>query len=69
MLVSRLAATVFTALSLSAAQAADCPALLSQHLAGDLSLAFDAFDQESPVPGATKDCHLSTTRHERLKAP
>ena len=46
MLVSRLAATVFTALSLSAAQAADCPALLRQHLAGDLSLAFDAFDQD-----------------------
>ena len=42
----RLAAIVLAALSLSAAQAADCPAQLKQHLATDLSLAYDAFDQD-----------------------
>jgi hypothetical protein len=45
MILPRLAASLL-ALAFSAAHAADCPALLKQHLAADLTLAFDAFDQD-----------------------
>jgi hypothetical protein len=45
MRLSRLAAAIVVFASLSA-HAADCPALLKQHLATDLTLAYDTFDQD-----------------------
>ncbi len=45
MRLSRLAAAVVVTATLSA-HAADCPALLKQHLATDLTLAYDTFDQD-----------------------
>ena len=45
MRLSRLAAALVVTASLSS-QAADCESLLKQHLATDLALAFDAFDQD-----------------------
>jgi hypothetical protein len=45
MRLSRLAAAIIVSSSF-AAHAADCPALLKQHLASDMTLAYDAFDQD-----------------------
>lgn len=45
MRLSRLLPVLTLALA-GAAQAADCGALLRQHLAGDMALSFDAFDQD-----------------------
>ena len=45
MLLPRLAAALAVSISF-AAHAADCPALLKQHLDTDPALAFDAFDQD-----------------------
>ena len=41
-----LAATLVALATSTATHAADCPALLQQHLASDLALPFDAFDQD-----------------------
>jgi hypothetical protein len=47
MRLTRLAAVLVLVLALAGhAQAADCGALLRQHLAGDMALSFDAFDQD-----------------------
>ena len=45
MRVSRLAAAIVVSAAMQA-HAADCPALLAQHLSTDLALANDAFDQD-----------------------
>ena len=45
MLLPRLVATLVVSMSF-AARAADCPALLKQHLDTDLALAYDTFDQD-----------------------
>ena len=64
MRLSRLAAALVVTASLSA-HAADCPSLLKQHLATDLALAFDAFDQDDhqgwrPLEDAGCDAEAAT---------